>query len=353
MVARPSAERALTALLVLSLALASIVAACQRPSSARFPHKAHLALECDAPGKPECLSCASCHAARQLDRAHQLPQASLCESCHRENARDVVRVLAVEVERPYGEIDFAHDSHLSMPAIGGQCVPCHAGVVESGRPALPPMSQCFGCHEHQAEWERRECAPCHERHDLARTLPQTFLRHDESFLKHHGSTATLEADLCATCHTQSDCQACHDVTQGLGVEARRPELIEAGFVHRGDFIVRHAIEARSEPVGCMSCHSVASCDNCHVERGVSGNRLGAANPHPPGWVGNDVDSRDFHGRAARRDLLSCAGCHEQGPATNCIRCHKVGGFGGNPHPGGFKSAQSRSAMMCRYCHETT
>lgn len=346
-------DRTLTLLLAVALALASIVAACERPKTARFPHQAHLDLDCGAPGKPECLSCATCHAARQIDRAHKLPQASLCENCHRKDVHEVTRVLTVAVEHPYGDIIFPHDSHLSMPDIGGQCVPCHAGVVEVDLPPLPPMKQCFGCHEHQEQWDRRECTPCHARRDLERTPPQTFLRHDEGFLKHHGSSATLNRALCASCHARSDCQVCHDVSQQLGVEARRPELIEAEFVHRGDFVVRHAIEARSEPARCASCHSPASCDACHVQRGVSGNHRGAANPHPPGWIGRDVNSRDFHGRAARRDLLSCAGCHERGPATNCIRCHKVGAFGGNPHPGGFKSAESRSAMMCRYCHETT
>jgi hypothetical protein len=84
---------------------------------------------------------------------------------------------------------------------------------------------------------------------------------------------------------------------------------------------------------------------------VSGNRLGATNPHPPGWVGNDVRSADFHGRQARRDIASCAGCHEQGPATNCIRCHKVGAYGGNPHPHGWQSARGPGSAMCRYCHE--
>jgi hypothetical protein len=84
---------------------------------------------------------------------------------------------------------------------------------------------------------------------------------------------------------------------------------------------------------------------------VSGNAVGANNPHPPGWVGADTRSSDFHGSHARRDILSCAGCHEQGPATNCIRCHTVGAYGGNPHPSGWQSARGRQSSMCRYCHE--
>jgi hypothetical protein len=140
------------------------------------------------------------------------------------------------------------------------------------------------------------------------------------------------------------------VSQGVSVERRRPESVERRFQHRGDFLTRHAIEAQSQPARCASCHEPATCDACHVERGVSANRVGAASPHPLGWIGNDPTVRSQHGREARRDILLCASCHEQGPSTNCIRCHRVGGYGGNPHPGGWRSSRSTSEEMCRYCH---
>ncbi|HVJ15288.1 MAG TPA: hypothetical protein VM686_07600, partial [Polyangiaceae bacterium] len=186
--------------------------------------------------------------------------------------------------------------------------------------------------------------------DLEKTLPETFLRHDLTFARHHGESAAMGSELCQSCHTQSDCQSCHDVTQGLTVEKRKPEAIEQHFVHRADFITRHAIEAQAQSTRCASCHTPESCDSCHVERGVSGNRIGGRNPHPPGWVGTYAGSSSFHGAEARRDILLCASCHEQGPATNCIRCHRVGGFGGNPHPQGWQSARGASSEMCRYCH---
>ena len=40
--------------------------------------------------------------------------------------------------------------------------------------------------------------------------------------------------------------------------------------------------------------------------------------------------------------------NEQG--VNCIRCHQVGSYGGNPHPRGWQSARSPKDSMCRYCH---
>ncbi len=281
-----------------------------------------------------------------------MPEPAVCDSCHKD-AHDKTRaVLAVTPVRPSGEISIDHDKHLAMGPIQGQCIPCHAGVVDTKRPALPPMSQCFTCHEHQAQWDRGECTPCHDPNDLRQTMPVTFLKHDAGFLRHHGDVMAerQQAQLCQTCHTQAQCQSCHDVTQDLTVEARRPERIESGQVHRGDFMVRHAIEARSEPARCLSCHTVSTCDSCHAARGVSANVANPANPHPPEWIGTNTSSSDFHGTVARRDIVACAGCHEAGPATNCIRCHKVGAYGGNPHPRGWKSARGTDAEMCRYCH---
>ena len=338
-------------LLGLCLLVAGVLAACQTKKNPRFPHVVHLTqLDCGAPGKPDCLSCASCHSPAQKGRAHKLPNAALCEKCHQDSAEQLSAVLETVPPRPYGDIAFNHDKHLSMGPVAGQCVPCHAGVVKADQATIPPMSQCFTCHEHQEEFDRGQCAPCHERHDLAKTLPRTFLRHDSSFMRHHGSQATQQGELCQSCHTQSDCQGCHDINAGMAIERRRPEKFDSGQVHRGDFLSHHAIEARSQPARCQSCHEPQDCDSCHVERGVSGNAVGARNPHPPGWVGGNPMSQNFHGRAARRDLLACAGCHEQGPNTNCIRCHKVGGHGGNPHPNGWKSARDSDAEMCRYCH---
>jgi len=334
-----------------ALLLAAAAAACRDVRPARFPHAPHLVdLECGARGQPSCLSCNSCHAVSKAERQQKLPAAALCEGCHQRDLNRVLPVLEVAPERPYGEIAFNHDQHLRMERIGGQCVPCHQGVVRTDSASMPPMSQCFSCHEHQAEWQKAQCAPCHQRKDLEKTLPQTFLRHDLGFVRHHAEPAANQRELCQSCHTQADCQSCHDVTQGLTIEQRRPEAIEANFVHRADFVTRHAIEAQAQSSRCMSCHTVETCDSCHVERGVSGNHIDGRNPHPPGWVGTHVGARSFHGVEARRDILLCASCHEQGPATNCIRCHQVGGFGGNPHPDGWKSTRSTSSEMCRYCH---
>jgi hypothetical protein len=344
-----------TALVVCLLGLVAAVA-CNEHVPQRFPHGLHLTqIKCGGPGLPDCVSCPTCH-----QFAHQnvspLPSVQICTRCHKkhgEEALQSIRPPSTVPEEIAHTVHFPHAKHLAMPKIRGQCVKCHPGTVDTtgGKTLFPPMEKCFGCHEHQEQWNKNECAPCHKQSDLTRIMPQTFMRHDEAFQRKHGRFARARAKLCQQCHTQSQCDDCHDISQDLSIERRHPESIERAFVHRGDFITRHPIEARSEPQRCLTCHTPNTCDSCHVERGVSANAVNGLSPHPRGWVGNDPNGHSLHGRAARRDILTCAGCHDQGPATNCIRCHKVGGYGGNPHPSGWKSARSEGAEMCRYCHE--
>src|SRR5690606_21774819 len=148
-------------LLLLALLCSSLFAACSSSNlPPRFPHEKHLAqLPCGNPGEPACLNCNTCHTVSQSARIDKLPGAELCESCHTSDAASAVRALEAKPERRYGEIAFNHDQHLTLPRLSGQCVDCHGGVVEPATPNLPPMSQCFTCHEHQAEWDRGECAP--------------------------------------------------------------------------------------------------------------------------------------------------------------------------------------------------
>jgi predicted Zn-ribbon and HTH transcriptional regulator len=236
-----------------------------------------------------------------------------------------------------------------MPAIVGQCIGCHAGAIDDASTLFPSMAQCFECHEHKRQFDAGECGPCHESADLKALVPQSFMRHDAEWFRHHGAEAAQREQVCSTCHDQKECNDCHDITQAISWEARNPESMRE-LVHPADFLTRHGMEAASQPARCLTCHEPATCDGCHVERGVSALGTNPASPHPPGWIGGNPSSRNFHGRAARRDLLACAACHDQGPATNCIGCHRVGAYGGNPHPGGWRSSRSETSSMCRYCH---
>ena len=50
---------------------------------------------------------------------------------------------------------------------------------------------------------------------------------------------------------------------------------------------------------------------------------------------------------------SCASCHDQGAASNCVNCHREA-MGINPHPPGWRStvpaAERHTHPTCRICH---
>jgi len=333
---------------------AALVAACRTQPEPRFPHLEHLAgIPCGGDGQPACPTCSSCHEGT-TDTARALePDASDCSTCHDRGQQ----LLTQSLQRSHAtaprraEIEFPHVPHLALPEVKGQCVTCHAGVVDEAKPRerMPDMAKCLDCH--QADFDQAKCSPCHVAADLPRLVPQTFLRHTDQWIGRHGVAARGQQQICEQCHTESQCADCHDQRQNLPIEVREPDAISSEQVHRGNFIARHAIEARSNSPSCLKCHTAASCDACHVERGVSAARAGSVSPHPIGWVGRDTGAKDFHGRAARRNIASCAACHDHGPATNCIQCHRVGAHGGSPHPRGWGSSRSQSSAICRYCHE--
>ena len=54
---------------------------------------------------------------------------------------------------------------------------------------------------------------------------------------------------------------------------------------------------------------------------------------------------------ARRNLLSCASCHESDATQVCTPCHRVGGVAPNPHPPGFRAGiEPRQHSVCTVCH---
>ena len=130
-------------LLYAALFCAVLFAACRKdPAPARFPHQFHLAggFSCGKPGQPDCLSCATCHAVSHQTFTDRMPEQALCAGCHENDLERVNAVLAITPSRPHGEIHIDHDKHLALDGIQGQCVPCHAGVVDLKKLLLSSMS---------------------------------------------------------------------------------------------------------------------------------------------------------------------------------------------------------------------
>lgn len=334
-----------------TIAVLSVLIGCSGTGQpARFPHAPHL--------RSGAVTCTNCHAVSESKAVGQLhePGYDICRKCHNQNVGPGTKYAydlssTVSASADFDHVLFSHQGHT--PRTQGQCVRCHRAGAESDRKPsllLPAMADCLrGCH--QPQYDKLQCTKCHPASQLSKLRPETDVAHGQNYVRKHSADAARKPQLCKTCHSEQFCTDCHDPSTGLRVELRRLDDVNGEYTHRADFVSRHAIEARSRPTACVRCHTPSSCDTCHLRNHVSGNGADAVSPHPAQWSAGDPGNPNFHGRAARRQIIECASCHDQGPATNCIRCHRVGGFGGNPHPSGWRSNQDpQSAEMCQFCH---
>jgi len=345
------AHATLVMLLAIALAAcASMLGLKKAGDAARpFEHRAHVL---------HGVACTSCHenvAASTHESAMHMPTTQKCVSCHQKphDKRECSMChgessTRQEAELIHGALKFDHGKH--QRAAGGDCAKCHQGASSTTAMRLEPkMATCFGCHEHQNEWDVRKCDGCHVNVSAENVMPESHVVHDGDFIREHGVRAASERDLCATCHDDRSCSKCHGVTVptlpwklGVGDAPRTTG------VHLSGFRARHSLEARAQPGLCNTCHQEEFCVDCHTRLRVSGSASGAKNPHPPGWV---TATGGGHGVEARTDPMSCAGCHGGAGEQLCVGCHKVGGPGGNPHGPGFASHKDKTRELpCKLCH---
>jgi hypothetical protein len=351
----------------LSIVLAALLAAagCSRKLSPErapeaqpaytFPHSTHV----DADVK-----CTACHAG--IEKATKLEagvrhiaipagasKQAPCSDCH---DKDPQAKLAARTAPP--RFTFSHADHLAK--VSGDCRKCHRELTETGdtSPKRPPMETCTSCHHHQQEFAEARCMPCHK--ELRGYKPESAFKHEGDWLRAHGALARSTAESCAQCHDQTYCGECHAAaTTAARPSVIYPERVERAFIHRGDYVSRHMIEAGANPASCRKCHGSPFCDSCHELQGLTKFSANLRDPHPAGWA-NDRASGHFHGDAARRDILNCAGCHDQGAAATCVGCHNVaanqfrGGNPNGPHPARFvrkhRGESKSSNGMCLACH---
>jgi hypothetical protein len=343
-------------------ALFAGVAACAPWLSIRLPYKSdHIKVPhaLHANGKVECIACHDeLYDAKDLEK-RVLPAESKCLECHREQKSkgqcsfchtDVGKAEAWPARTP--TLRMSHAGHIDR--VKEDCHVCHKTLPNPLRAedATPPMSACLSCHEHRRDYDEGRCSVCHL--DLARfpLKPVSLFSHQGNFVREHGRSARAAEATCAQCHEQTFCSDCHANTVSLPVEWKFPERVDANFIHRNDFIDRHAVESQADPASCRRCHGTTFCADCHRKQNLTPQAQNPRDPHPNGW--SFPGSAQFHGTEARRDINQCAACHDQGARSVCVDCHKVGGIGGDPHPLGWSSRHGRGEIthssMCLACH---
>jgi hypothetical protein len=181
------------------------------------------------------------------------------------------------------------------------------------------------------------------------------------------------------CHDNASCQECHTSTTTItepntsnsfyqpyspSNTGTGTKLQQITRVHSLDYEYTHGIDAKGKLSECQSCHETETfCVNCH--QGKQGDySIGGIAPYSHlqstfmvmgvGSGGGD------HATLARRDIESCASCHDtQGADPVCISCHidPDGIQGTHPRthvPNYMKSIHgdwhNSSSSICFNCH---
>ncbi len=336
----------------------------EQPDHSKVSHKVHIEQSVD---------CDTCHdritKVTALGEKGIFPKEDVCQSCHDDtrptdpNGKDAAAKrdctkCHTNPEHAGGHIPVDYHLHMNhaahVPRVKGDCRVCHQVLPEPKQTYTPPtMDACLTCHNHQQDFDNGKCELCHT--DLVHypENPVGTFSHQSNWVKLHQTAARSTTESCSTCHDSTFCSSCHDApTAPVRVEMRFPEHVEGDFqIHRGDWLSRHSLDAQADESSCRRCHGTPFCTSCHAQQNLTTSAANHRNPHPPGWAFPGATS---HANAARADIASCQACHDQGAASNCVTCHKVGGIGGNPHPSSFLSRHHNSEIkqnaMCLYCH---
>jgi len=290
-----------------------------------------------------------------------------CAFCHKEPGPNYTAFAAAE-----REIHFDHERHVSR---GIDCAACHRGMEKvdfAGPEQMPSMADCMACHD--GSKASGECSVCHTH--LTELRP---VSHTPEWLHRHNTLVRVEEQNCAACHGASDCQECHEGAS-LVATREKPEDHFAAFgptsdphsskwlildrVHGLDYRNTHGLDARGKTQDCQVCHEPATfCAECHRPEGD-------VNLFKPRWhggadwgaiAGGVGTGGGRHAELARRDIETCAACHDvQGEDPTCLACHmdRQPGVGNDPRthePGFMRDVQgpwhNDLNETCYACHQ--
>ncbi len=295
------------------------------------------------------LACTDCHVAAGksksvTDNLH--PGHDQCQQCHEDQLANTCGYCHLNPDNieprtvPVRELVFSHEKHVAMKDV--QCTTCHAGIeadTTSSATHLPAMDKCTTCHNNVTAGN--VCETCHT--NLATLLPPDHLQSD--FRRFHGETVrlgTLNVE-CASCHSESFCQECHDPVQlkafgkkDLNADPRprtspkdQPAQTTVQRVHDLNYRLTHGIDARSRASNCASCHDTQEfCVPCHQTGGnINQFKFKPPSHNVPGFTTLGKGSGGgVHAEEARRDMESCVGCHDvPGQDPICLTCHNADG----------------------------
>ncbi|MCX6134172.1 MAG: cytochrome C [Ignavibacteriales bacterium] len=348
-----------------------------RPATIKFSHRFHV--------RDAGAACADCHTAAPtstLATDTLLATHENCKSCHEEqlnskcafcHTNDDPSTYAASA-LPKRNLLFSHKRHVETLKV--ECEKCHTGVdkAEIGvSVAIPAMPSCNTCHNDVKA--SNACEGCHV--DMAALRPREHNRTD--FVREHKMVARISTSTCASCHTQESCADCHNGSDLLKIDVagkdlmslRSPRLtsidrgqgMRTAKVHDLNFKFTHGLAVEGKTSDCQSCHNQQTfCATCHESGGnVNQGRFQPESHRKPGFATIGVGSGGgAHAKLARRDIESCASCHDtQGTDPACITCHMdsdgIKGTNARTHQPGFMAGEHGSwhtdpGATCYVCH---
>lgn len=137
------------------------------------------------------------------------------------------------------------------------------------------------------------CTECHE--TQAETIVYERYDHTLYFANYHGQVARVDGQVCNMCRQQSFCNDCHVLRTELKPSIKSQTQNHRRIPHRGDYLSRHQIDGRIDPISCSICHdftqgrptpdpAAPSCFSANFT-----NADGSTNECHPGGPGEDDD----------------------------------------------------------------
>jgi len=245
------------------------------------------------------IECEACHGAAWTAEilVGLMPDHDTCVDCHDVDDTDECGVCHVDGEDPSGIVrastgiaKFPHLLHVGEE--DESCVTCHQ-LQDSGKMNQLGHTDCRSCHQVASNF--LDCSMCHGEGD-----PIRLDSHTPQYMALHALEASWDDQQCRSCHTQADCQDCHN---GDNVRPR---------VHELNYAFSHSIDARSFEFMCSTCHADPDyCVSCHAAE-----RIYPENHSRADWI----PSR--HSVEASYNMESCIACHDAGQEDPvCANCH--------------------------------
>jgi hypothetical protein len=282
-----------------------------------YSHAIEQEIECEAcheidsrgrPSMPDHEVCATCHDI-DIDEPDEE-----CMLCHVLSPADVAAEAYENVEVIHapesGGFQFDHSAFSGDSAV---CAKCHDEAMKSSQ----STDNLRGDHASLFPGVREQggdttnCTLCHI--DMNRTAPPSS-HQAPNFLNAHGNLYRNDPNLCLNCHTQNQCDTCHQNT--------KPQSH-----YKNEWRHSHGKVGQFDEQKCMMCHNENACTSCHSQE-------------MPRDHTNFFRTRS-HGKIASWDRDRCLVCHKQ---DYCQACH-LGAAPGIP-PEDFH----RPGTPCLVCH---